>query len=148
MYTRRGAIIELRSRLLGDNLPAAAGAWEALTELANDIDYVANEARAALHEAAVHPAETELHFGRLVQGSPPPHRTIRLLGPPIARACRADAPYQWVRIQETAEGFDVSVDTSQVRASWVVLVWRGRPKDHAFSRCLTGADGGIRCRTG
>ena len=25
---------------------------------------------------------------------------------------------------------------------------RGRAKDHAVSRCLTGADGGIRCRTG
>jgi hypothetical protein len=30
----------------------------------------------------------------------------------------------------------------------VVLVWRGGPKDQAFSRCLTGADGGIRSRPG
>ena len=115
MYTRRGAARELRSRLLSDNLPAAAGAWQALTELTNDINYVADEARAALHEAAVHPGETELNFGRLVQGSPPPHRTVHLLGPPIARACRPDAPYQWMYIQDTNGGFDISVDTAQAR---------------------------------
>ena len=113
MYTRRGAVSELRSRLLSDNLPAAAGAWEALTELANDTKYVADEARAALHEADVHPAETELHFGRIAEGSPPPHRTIRLLGPPIARACRPNASHEWISIEETAEGFDISVDTAQ-----------------------------------
>ena len=117
MYTRRGAVIELRSRLLSDNLAAAAGAYEMLTELANDandVDDVADGARAALHEVAVHPAETELRFGPLVRGSPPPHRGIHLLGPPIARACRADAPSQWVLVQETTDGFDVSIDTAQV----------------------------------
>ena len=113
MYTRRGAVNELRSRLLGDNLPAAAGAWEALTELANDVKYVADEARAALDEVAVHPAETELHFGQLVQGSPPQHRTVHLLGPPIARACRPDASHTWIHVKETAEGFEISVDTAQ-----------------------------------
>ena len=113
MYTRRGAVSELRSRLLSDNLPAAAGAWEALTELANDTKYVADEARAALHEADVHPAEKELHFGRIAAGSPPPHRTIHLLGPPIARACRPNASPEWINVEETAEGFDVSVDTAQ-----------------------------------
>ena len=34
MYTRLGAVSELRSRLASDNLPAAAGAYEALAELA------------------------------------------------------------------------------------------------------------------
>ena len=125
MYTRRGAVIELRLRLLSNNLAAAAGAWEMLTELANDVDYVADEARAALHEAAVHPAETELRFGRLVRGSPPPHRRIHLLGPPIARACRADAQYQWVLVQETADGFDVSIDTAQVRKLDGLLTIKG-----------------------
>ena len=111
MYTRRGAVSELRSRLLSDNLPAAAGAWEALAELANDTKYVADEARTALHEADVHPAETELHFGRIAAGSPPPHQMIHLLGPPIARACRPYASHEWISIEETAEGFDISVDT-------------------------------------
>jgi hypothetical protein len=113
MYTRRGAVNELRSRLLSDNLPAAAGAWKALTVLANDIKYVADEARAALHEAAVRPTETELNFGRLVQGSPPPHRRVNLLGPPIARACKTEVTQPWIHVQPTSEGFDVSVDTAQ-----------------------------------
>ena len=36
-----------------------------------------------------------------------------------------------------------ALECQRLRTSWVVLVWRGRPKDHAFRRCLTGADGGI-----
>ena len=114
MFTRRGAVGELRSRLLGDNLPAAAGAWEALTELANDIKFVADEAMAALSEATVRPAETELRSGQLVQGSPSPHWKVRLLGPPIARSCKADASHVWLHITETAEGFDISIDTDRV----------------------------------
>jgi hypothetical protein len=114
MFTRLGAVTELRSRLGSGNLPAAAGALAVLAEIARtDIQFVADAAQAALHEAAVHPAETELHFGRLVQGSPPPHRTVHLLGPPIARACAPDASHEWIRVSETAGGFDVSVDTTQ-----------------------------------
>jgi hypothetical protein len=113
MYTRRGAVSELRSRLLSDDLPVAVGAWEALTELVNDIQYVAEEARAALRKAVVHPAESELDFGRLIQGSQSPHRIVHLLGPPIARACRPKASHAWIHIKDTAEGFDISVDTVQ-----------------------------------
>lgn len=114
MFTRLGAVTELRSRLGSDNLPATAGALAVLAEFARtDIQFVADAAQAALREAAVHPSETELHFGRLVQGSPPPHRTVHLLGPPIARACAPDASHEWIRVNETAGGFDVSVDTTQ-----------------------------------
>jgi hypothetical protein len=113
MFARRGAVGELRSRLLSDNLPAAAGAWEALTELTNDIKSIADEAKSALREATVHPAETELRFGQLMQGSSPPHQVVHLLGPPIARACRPDPTHAWIHVTETAEGFDVSVRTSQ-----------------------------------
>src|SRR5215467_8488468 len=43
MYTRLGAVSELQSRLASDNLPAAAGAHEALAELAHtDIRSVAD----------------------------------------------------------------------------------------------------------
>jgi hypothetical protein len=113
MFTRRGAVGELRSRLLGDNLPAAAGAWEALTELTNDIKSIADEAKAALREAAIHPAETELRFGPLKQGSSPSHQMVRLLGPPIARACRPHPTHAWIHVTETAGGFDISVETTQ-----------------------------------
>jgi hypothetical protein len=113
MYSRLGAVSELRSRLTSDNLPAAAGAYEALVELArNDIQAVAEPAAAALRQAALHPEEAELHFGERRQGSVPPRRTVRLLGPPIARACASRASHDWIRVDETDEGFDISVDTT------------------------------------
>jgi Caspase domain len=126
MFARLGAVTELRSRLGGDDLPTAAGALAVLTEMARtDIQFVADAAQAALREAAVHPAETELHFGRLVQGSPPPHRTVRLPGPPIARACTPEASHQWIRVNETAGGFDVSIDTAQAGTLRGTLNFRG-----------------------
>jgi hypothetical protein len=113
MYTRLGAVSELQSRLTSDDLPVAAGAYEALAELARrDIGYVADPASAALSQAALRAEETGLHFGQIEQGSPPPHRTLRLLGPPIARACAPRASHEWIRVDETAEGFDISVDTA------------------------------------
>ena len=113
MYTRLGAISELQSRLSSDNLPSAVGAYEALAELARtDIRYVADPAAAALSQGVLHPEETVLHFGEHRQGSAPPHRTLRLLGPPIARACTSRASGDWIRVDQTAEGFDISVDTA------------------------------------
>jgi hypothetical protein len=114
MFTRLGAVTELRARLVSDNLPAAAGALAILGELAEtDIQFVADAAKAALREAEVHPDETELHFGQLEQGSPSPHRTVRLLGPAVARACTPDTSNEWIHVKETSEGFDVSIGTAQ-----------------------------------
>jgi hypothetical protein len=113
MYTRRGAVHELQSRLASEDLPVAAGAYEVLAELARtDIQFVADPAAAALRQAAVRPEETELHFGEQRQGSDPPHRLIRLLGPPISRTCAPHSSDDWIRITETTEGLDVSVDTT------------------------------------
>ena len=113
MYTRRGAVSELQSRLASEELPVAAGAYQALAELARtDIRYVADPAAAALRQAAVRPEETELYFGKRQQGSAPPHRLVRLLGPPIARACVPRASHDWIHVNEATEGFDVSVDTT------------------------------------
>jgi hypothetical protein len=113
MYTRLGAISELQSRLATDNLPAAAGAYEALAGLArNDIRTVAEPASAALDQAAIRPDVTELHFGEHRQGSEPPHRVVRLFGPPIARACAPRPSDDWIHVSETAEGLDISVDTA------------------------------------
>ena len=113
VYTRRGAVSELRSRLLSDDLHAAAGAYEALADLVrNDISYVADPAAAALGEAAVHPADRELHFGRIERGSAPPHRMIQLLGPPIARAYVPHASHDWIHVEQAPEGLDISIDTT------------------------------------
>ena len=113
MYTRLGAVGELRTRLASDDLPAAAGACEALAELARtDVRYVAEAAAAALSEAAVRPDQTELHFGRVEQGSSPPRQRVQLLGPPIARTCEPFPSHDWIRVGQTAASLDISIDTT------------------------------------
>jgi len=115
MYTRLGAVSEIRARLNGDNIEAAAGAHTALTDTARtDIRFVAEPAQAALREAAIQPAPTALHFGQVAQGSPAPHQTIQLLGPPIARAATPHASDDWIRLNETIDGIDISIDTARV----------------------------------
>ena len=115
MFARLGAVTELRGRLLGDNLPAAVGARDALTDIAaNDLQYIADAAAAALNEAVLRPSEHELHFGPVTQDSGRAHRTIHLQGPPLARACTFQVSHAWIRIDETPEGIDVSVDASTV----------------------------------
>ena len=113
MYARLGAIGELRSRLASDDLPVAASAYEALAELArNDIRYVAESAAAALSEAVLQPAQRELHFGQAEQDSAPPHQILRLLGPPIARACVPRPSDPWIHVDQVAGGLDISIDTT------------------------------------
>ena len=113
MFTRLGAVSELRARLASDNLPTAAGAYEALAELARtDIRFVADPAAEALSHAALHPEETAVHFGERRQRSEPPHHVVRLLGPPIARACVPRASHDWIHLNESADGVDISADTT------------------------------------
>ncbi len=114
MFTRIGAVTELRARLTSDDLSAAAGAYNALEDTARtDIQYVAEAAAVALREGAVQTRERDLHFGQVAKDSRPVHREIHLLGPPIARACTFQPSQGWIRIEETTDGLDVSVDTSQ-----------------------------------
>ena len=117
VYTRLGAVAELRSRLGSDDLPMAAGAHEALLNVArHDIKYVAEVAAEALRDAALQVEVTQLTFGRAAHGSDPPHQTVRLLGPPLARACTSQTSHSWIRVEDTAGGLDVSVDTTVVGA--------------------------------
>ena len=112
MYTRLGAVTELRARLASDHLPVAAGAYEVLAELARTATrYLADPAAEALSEAVLRPAQTQLHFGRVQQGSAPPHRVVQMLGPPIARACVPHPSHDWIRVDPVAEGLDISIDT-------------------------------------
>jgi serine/threonine protein phosphatase PrpC len=113
MYTRLGALTELRSRLLSDNLPAAAAAYGVLAELARTASrYLAAPAVEALSEVAMQPIPTELHFGEVEQGSASPHQVIRLLGPPIARACDPRPSHTWIRVGQVDKGLDISIDTT------------------------------------
>jgi hypothetical protein len=117
VYTRIGAVAELRSRLGSDDLPMAAGAHEALLNVArHDIKYVAEVAAEALRDVALQVEVTQLTFGRAARGSDPPHQTVRLLGPPLARACMSQPSHSWIRVEDTAGGLDVSVDTTVVGA--------------------------------
>ena len=113
VYTRLGAVGELRTRLASDNLPTAAGASEVLAELARtEVRYVAEAATAALNEAAVRPDQTELHFGQVEQGSAPPRQRVQLLGPLIARTCVPRPSHDWIHVDQTAAGLDISIDTA------------------------------------
>ena len=112
MFTRLGAVHELRSRLASEDLAVAAGAYDALTEVARtDIQSVADPAADALSKVTVQPEQTELHFGTRQQGSETPHHLVRLLGFPIARACAHRVSHDWIRVIKTTEGLDISVDT-------------------------------------
>ena len=113
MYTRLGAVTELRARMASDNLPAAAAAYKALDELARTATrYLADPAAEALSLAAVQPAQTELHFGPVEQDSARPHQMVQLLGPPIARACVPRPSGDWIRVDQTAGSLDISIDTA------------------------------------
>ena len=114
MYSRIGAIGELRARLMSDNLSAAAGAHGALTEMAGtDIGHVAELAEAACREATVQADNTEIHFGPIQTGSLPPHRTIQLVGPPIARACVPQVTDDWLVVTVAESEVDISIDTER-----------------------------------
>ena len=113
-YTRRGAVSELRSRLNSDNLAAALGAFETLTEMARtDIQHVADLAQAVLLDATIRPSEEKLDFGRVPLGGPRPRRVIRLLGPPIAAECAASTSQEWIRAEKTGDSVEVTVETEQ-----------------------------------
>jgi len=129
MFTRLGAVTELRARLASENTEVAAGAFEALTHLAhNDISSVADAAAAARRDAVVRVAESEVHFGQISEHADARH-SVRLLGPPLARACTFEASAPWIRLTETAEGVDISVAggvTGVLRGSVVITGPTGR----------------------
>jgi len=117
MFTRLGMVGALRSQLASDDLAAAKAAHEALTEIARtDIQSVADAATAAARDAAVCPARTELRFGQVSQGAAAPHQTVRLLGPALARACVPRPSHDWIRVDQTAGGLDISIDTTRAGA--------------------------------
>jgi hypothetical protein len=126
MFSRLGAVTELRGRLVSDNLPVATGAYEALHEIAGaDIQYVAEAAAAALREAEIKPAERELHFGTVIVDVDPGARVVRLLGPPLARACTFQTSESWIRVAETADGIAVSVETARAGSHRGSLTLKG-----------------------
>ena len=115
IYKRLGAVDEVRHLLSSSDLPTALGAHAALAEVVrNDIRHVAEAATAAIEGAAVAAAEPTLDFGEVEAGRESPALSLRLLGPPIARYCRAEPSDPWILVAPNAEGFDVSVLTDRI----------------------------------
>ncbi|MFB9688591.1 caspase family protein [Amycolatopsis plumensis] len=117
-FTRLGAVAELRRRLSSANLPVAMGAFEALRAMAaTDIEHVAAAASDAMAFAAVRADEGALRFtGDVVR------RRIRLLGPPVARACRFEASAGWIQVREVGGGAEVTVRSgAEARQGKVVV---------------------------
>ncbi len=112
MYSRVGAIGELRARLASANLPAAVGAYEALVEIARtDIGHVAELAEEASRTAVLHPDVTAVDFGPVPVGTPRPHQRLQLLGPPIAQACVPETSEDWLRVTLEGPVVDIVLDT-------------------------------------
>ncbi|MET8845592.1 caspase family protein [Amycolatopsis sp. NPDC004625] len=117
-FTRLGAVAELRRRLSSDNLPVAMGAFEALRAMAStDIEHIAAAASDAMAFAVVRADAGVLRFEGDVAG-----RRIRLLGPPVARACRFEASEEWISVREVGGGAEVTVTPgAAVRRGKVVV---------------------------
>ncbi|GHH17598.1 caspase family protein [Streptomyces lanatus] len=112
-FTRLGAVAELRFRLESENLPVAEGARQALQEVSNnDLRQVADMASLHLREIRLQPSPVQLDFGRLNRESPAPHRSVALGGLPLARACVPVATEPWLDVTESADGLDITVDTT------------------------------------
>ncbi|MEV4437068.1 caspase family protein [Streptomyces sp. NPDC049555] len=114
IFTRRGAIAELRSCMESTDLSVAAGARDALAEMARkDIRSVAMEADRVLDEMALQARPDRLEFTPVARNTPAPHGTVQLLGPPLARSAVVRPTEDWLRVTDSPEGLDVSVDTSR-----------------------------------
>ncbi|RSN33387.1 caspase [Amycolatopsis sp. WAC 01416] len=113
MFTRLGAVTELQRRLTSENLSVAIGAHEVLTTMAQtDIQHIAEAADLARREARVRAEPDVVRFGEVVRGSAPVAR-IRVEGPPIARACRFASSHAWLRVTETGDGAEISLDLAE-----------------------------------
>ncbi|MBB1242608.1 caspase family protein [Streptomyces durbertensis] len=125
-YTRRGAVAELRFRMESPELEIAAGARDALLQMAReDIRSIADEAGRAVAEVQLNVSPAVLEFGRVDQHAPSPHREIQLLGPPLARSCVPHPKEEWIHVAEQPDAWDVWVDTAEPGTLTGTLVLKG-----------------------
>jgi Caspase domain len=114
MFTRLGAVAELRSRLLGTDIPVALGAREALTDLLRTgVSYLADAAREALEAATLVVDETELSFGHVELGTVTPTQAVHLSGPPLARACSFAVSEVWLEVEPAEHGANVGLHATE-----------------------------------
>jgi caspase domain-containing protein len=138
MFSRLGAVSELRTRLLSENLPSAVGAYEALAEIARtDIQYVADPAKSAVAEAALNPSQTSIAFPAVEQGADSPEQEVRLQGPPIARAAIPHADDPWIHLRESAESFVVTIETATPGTHTGTITLKGPNGEQAITVTTT-----------
>ncbi len=114
MFTRLGAVAELRSRLLGNDIAVALGAYEALTDLLRTgVSYLADAAREALEAATLRVEETQLSFGRVELGTVVPTQRVHLSGPPLACACTFAASDVWLQVESAQHGANVALHATE-----------------------------------
>jgi len=116
VFSRMGAVAELRSRLSGDDSAMAAGVLDALREVAaSDIAYVADAARAAMEDVRTTVAATSVELGEAPV-------TVALSGPPLSRLCTVETSEPWLRAVSTADGVTLSAEPAgAARSASVVL---------------------------
>ncbi|WP_338932036.1 caspase family protein [Streptomyces netropsis] len=113
MFTRLGAVAELRERLWSQDLGIAVGAHEALlATVRTDIRTVSEAASRALDEVTTNP-ETWVDFGTVAQHAPRPSKTVPVGEPPIACSGVPESSDSWLRATESPDGTEISVDTSR-----------------------------------
>ena len=113
VFTRLGAVGELKSRVASPDLSAAFGAFEALLEVArSDIRYVQEAASEALAGAAISPDPAGLQFGTVALTELPVVKTIHLAGPPLAGAVTVAPSEAWLTARVDAAQVHVSVITT------------------------------------
>jgi hypothetical protein len=142
-YTRLGAVAELRSRLLSDNLPVATGAREALVEMAaSDTQLVAGAARTALGELVLDVAPTSVDLGQVTTGSPSTSRRVALSAPPLARHVRAEASEPWVSVEsdEGGETYAISVSPPATGPMSATVTFSGPAGDATVSVSAIGVE--------
>ena len=112
MFTRLGAVAELRARMASADASAALGAYQAVSEVSrSDIRYVQEAASEALTGVAVSPHPSELHFGTVSTAALPVTKTIRFHGPPLAAAVTVAQTEGWLTASVEPPEVTVSLDT-------------------------------------
>jgi hypothetical protein len=115
MFTRLGAVNELRARLHSDNPSVAVAAHAALVQVAEtDIQHVADLARGALADATLTIDPPIVDFGQIEQNTRVVPCAVHLTGPPIARHYGIEPPATWIHVTQSLGGITVTIDSANV----------------------------------
>ncbi|MDA2803364.1 caspase, EACC1-associated type [Nocardiopsis suaedae] len=117
---RRQGLGRLEAMATGADTEAADRAREALIWMTeHDVGALKADARHVLDGLCIAPLPGVVRFGRIAQGSPPPTRTVRLLGPPLARECEPHPHSSVLRVERQPDAPDdlmVTLDTNRLGA--------------------------------